>query len=677
MNTEEKKPNFFQLVNELKKLEVLQWPDKITVIPDVPSTQDAQNDENVNSINSEQVTFLNQVGFNLDGDFISGTTNPKASVVFTVNDVNVGSTMANDSGNFGFRMPQVYTQGEQVGVQVGDLKINVIAPSTPSINIGKEQLKQINFVTPHGIVVGNGTLVKTAGKIGLHHIPSGYKLADEDSSSHSTQIPESGINITNQRVKKAISNIDDWLNIIGNGPSRRKYAIEAKHFLNHYSMYGTIEPDLYDLVIKQFKESNDLINLKEVQKSNRLPNVVYTFVDNYKSGGIHDYLGSNIFLMTKHTANYAKEHQTYYLPSRKVKGFVDEFFKWLLSNYAKPEARMLNKETGEMDDFYTLEEVQAGNSKKARILGFYKSITGKTEAICGFYNNHIQFLPELQRSTSGMVNPDFKKYDAKSDRPVFFAFDLKDVMNRQKRNYFNLFVSSLRQKPVSIFYSGEKYRIIVKNYVIDMTKFRPNSSQSKTMQGKTRRSYGNLSTDDTVEFLRQNVLEDKLGDFIESNCNTERARQLLGKPENMTEEEFVDFLKENIVKNTSYVIVSKKDKNKITIGSNYYPVTWWVPKSTQNILNNLGIKSGLPPQFMLDFGIESWLSVSDYDNIDQLLENLNNMMGKWNSEMSNYISNWQKKLHAKDVNETFEKIDGVLKGRLKINSDDDYDGYND
>ena len=80
---------------------------------------------------------------------------------------------------------------------------------------------------------------------------------------------------------------------------------------------------------------------------------------------------------------------------------------------------------------------------------------------------------------------------------------------------------------------------------------------------------------------------------------------------------------------------------------------------------------------MLDFGIESWLSVSDYDNIDQLLENLNNMMGKWNSEMSNYISNWQKKLHAKDVNETFEKIDGVLKGRLKIDADDDYDDYDD
>lgn len=452
------------------------------------------------------------------------------------------------------------------------------------------------------------------------------------------ETPKCSVKITPIKVRKAISNIPDWLNIVGNGPNRQKYIVEVRKITeHHYAEYLPINQDLYNLVIKQFEESKDLVSLKDVQKSNRLPNTVYKFVDQFKSNGIHDYLGSNIFLMNKHKTIGSRAHQTYYLPSRKIKGFVDDFFKWLLSNSAKTTARLINKETGELDDFYTLEEVQAGNSKKARILGFNKSISGKTEAICGFYNNHIEFLPELQRSTQGLTSPSFNKYDARKYRPVFFAFDLKDVMNRKMRNYFNLFVASLRQKHVSIFFSGEKYRVTVENYNIYMNELRPNSSQSKTMQGRTRRNYGNLSTEDVTAFLQDNVLEDEL----------------------------VNFLKENVVEDTSHITVSKRDKNKIIVGSNYYPVTWWVPRSTKNILKKIGTDSGLPPQFILDFEIESWLAMTDFDNEDELLEALNNMVGKWNRETSNYISNWQKKYHTKDVQETFEKIDDVLKGRLE------------
>lgn len=480
------------------------------------------------------------------------------------------------------------------------------------------------------------------------------------------ETPESSVKITADKVKKAISNVPAWLNIVGNGPNRQKYVAEVNRITKaHFAKQLPIRSDLYDLIIKQYEESKDLINLKDVQKDNRLPNTVYKFVDQFKSNGIHDYLGSNIFLMTKHNSVSSKRHQTYYLPSRKVKGFVDDFFKWLLSNYAKTEARMINKETGELDDFYSLEEVQAGNSMKARILGFYKSFTGKTEAICGFYNNNIEFLSELQRSTPGLVSPDFKKYDSKKDRPVFFAFNLTDLMDRQMRNYFNLFVASLRQKPVSIHFSGDKYRVTVKNYIIDMTEFKPNALQSKTMQGRIRRSYGNLSTEETAKFLRQNMLQDELNDFIEEDCNNKKTQKLLTDRDDMTQEDFAEFLKANVVEGTSHITISKNDKNKITVGSNYYPVTWWVPKSTKNILDRIGIESGLPPQFMLDFVIETWLAMTEFSSEDELLENLNNLMGKWNREMNNYISNWQKKYHTKDVSETFEKIDDVLKGRLE------------
>ena len=153
--------------------DVLQNSGRITVVP---------------SSNPSQSLFLNQVGFNSEGTNISGVTVPNATVNFSLNGNDLGSTTADGSGNFSFNLPQAYTHGETVVVKVGNLQVNAVAPSSPYANISDGATKQVNFVTSDGSIVGTGTLVKENGGITIHNIPYGYKLSDEDANGNSAQL---------------------------------------------------------------------------------------------------------------------------------------------------------------------------------------------------------------------------------------------------------------------------------------------------------------------------------------------------------------------------------------------------------------------------------------------------------------------------------------------------------
>lgn len=472
------------------------------------------------------------------------------------------------------------------------------------------------------------------------------------------------LNVSEGILEKAIKKIPEWYHIIGASPTHQRFILESKRICKGFTKLYPVSAGLYQVIVDQYNDSKDLVSIPEIQKRFRLPNnKLHQFMKNFK-GDLHDYLGSNIFLNQKY----------YYLQARKVKSFVDKFFKWILGKYASQSAVLLNEETNELDTFYSLEEVQAGNSKKARILGFYKSSTGKTEAICGFYNQTIKYLPTLHRSTVGLESPGFIKYDS-SVRPVYFSFDLKDVMNRDFRNYFNLLVFALKHKPVSILYSGDKFRIITGNFEIDMSKFQPQDYESKTKQGLIRRSYGNLQEKEVQEFLNKNQIKDKFWRCFTSPMNKNNRDAIYNNlyKDEMIPQKFLEFLQKNEVEKVDYV---KESKNKIIIGSKYYPVTFWVPASFRKLIQRLGVSSGLPLQFFLENLVNQMVQIGQYPSKDAMLEDINNFMGSWNDDIYSYLNNWQKRAGGDDTLEIFSNIDKILKGRKHEQSGDLEDDLN-
>ena len=255
---------------------------------------------------------------------------------------------------------------------------------------------------------------------------------------------EKELGIRSVTLERAIKKIPDHLHSIGIDLHLEP---EAKRVSRRYSPYTDISKDLYDYIINQYNSTKDFISTTDIQREYNFPKkLLSNYLSHHKldsKDGVAEYLGSNIFLRSNYN----------YIQKRKVKAFVRHFFVWLLSNHASTSAELVNTEFGFKDTFYTLEEIKYGNSKKGRILGFAKSGSEKIEAIVGFYNGEIKFLPELQRNPEGMSSPDFKKYDYET-MPIQFNFSLEDILDKSNREVLNILVAGHSNGPRKTIWGG-------------------------------------------------------------------------------------------------------------------------------------------------------------------------------------------------------------------------------
>lgn len=192
--------------------------------------------------------------------------------------------------------------------------------------------------------------------------------------------------LTDKRLSSAIAKLPNYFEVVGLDSTNGSLILEAKRLLRKFSLLKPISNDLYQVIIDQYKSTEDLIPLSKIVDSNRLPRKkVQLFVRKFKSGQLSDYLGINIFLSLKAT----------YIPQRKVNAFVEDFFDWILGNYASFSAIVKNGENNRRERFFAFEEVKQGKSEKGRILGFYETADGTTSAIVGFYNGKIAYMDSL------------------------------------------------------------------------------------------------------------------------------------------------------------------------------------------------------------------------------------------------------------------------------------------
>lgn len=459
------------------------------------------------------------------------------------------------------------------------------------------------------------------------------------------------LHLKREEIKNAFFKLPNYIEVMGARGGMRK---EINTVIKHFSTQSLISDQLYALIVKQFKAKRNLVSVTEIEKDYRLNAAkVNQFIKELMiNNKWSDLDAQNIF---KH-ANYK------YVQNRKVKGFLDQFFDWMLGNSAKFHYRLLNRETNEDDDFFALEEIQAGNSKKGRILGFDRAIDGKIEAICGFYNGTIKFMPSLQRSCSGLRSPEFDKFD-QFKRPVYFSFDRAELMDRQLRTQFNLFVACLSLRPVRIQYGGQKMRVVTTNFEFKLGDFEPKESQSKTKQGLLRRQFGNINSDNFQEYLSQHLSITSIYQFLYEHTHEKGSNAATTDKEGYMQD-YVSFKRSN----------GSTKKDTIVVSSDTYPSCFWVPKTVKAQLDKIGISAGLPLEFILEFWLKYLGDLKSGIDEKDVVKWLDNEIIQTNQTITAMIDHWCQLLGTNNRLEAMKQIDGIIKGRRKpkedINEDD-------
>lgn len=462
------------------------------------------------------------------------------------------------------------------------------------------------------------------------------------------------LHMNRESIRNAFLKLPSYIEVMG---AKNGLRTEINTVIRHFSTKSLLSEQLYSLIVKQYKAMKNLVSVTQIEKDNRL-NVakVNQFIKELSVNNKWSDLDSqNIF-----------KHENYkYVQNRKVKGFVDQFLDWLLGNGAKFHYRLLNTETNELDDFFALEEIQAGNSKKGRILGFDQAIDGDVEAICGFYNGKIKFLPALQRSCQGLKSPEFNKFN-RFKRPVYFSFKRSELMDRQLRTQFNLFVACLSVKPVKIQYGGQKMRVLTNNFEFKLDDFEPKQSQSKTMQGRLRRQFGNINPDTFQDYLGKHIKLSKVYKFFYEH--THEAGADITKDKEGYLHDYVTLKRER----------GKDKKNTIVVSSDTYPVCFWVPKDVAHEVDKIGISAGLPPEFILEYWLKYLGDLKAGISEKDVVKSLNNEIIKTNDTVTAMINHWFQLAGTDNWLKAVKKIDGMIKGRIKpIDANDDEDDIDD
>lgn len=250
-------------------------------------------------------------------------------------------------------------------------------------------------------------------------------------------------------LEHAIKKIHNLLEIKGKSKKDIKISCEVNKICTKFSELYPISDALENLICDQYQSTSDLVSLPTIIEEYDLPDQqLYKFVRKEKSNTLIDYLGYNIFLNDKQK----------YIARRKIKGFLKEFFIFLLSHYASTSGYVLNKNLNIYEEFFAPEEVQVGNSRKGRILGFYKNKDHQQEAIVGFYNGEISFQKQLKKFSINSISLNFKATQS-SQRPIIFSFSLDELLSKDHRFYINMLIESRRNHPFKILYGGGVRRL--------------------------------------------------------------------------------------------------------------------------------------------------------------------------------------------------------------------------
>lgn len=424
---------------------------------------------------------------------------------------------------------------------------------------------------------------------------------------------ELGISIS--RLEHAMNKIPNWLSIKGKSHQDLKVNHEVVMICKKFSKFFPVSDELANIIIDQYQTTADLISLSQIIKSYSLPKQqTYSFVKEEKQNTLIDYWGSNIFLKDKEK----------YVSKRKLRGFLQEFFVHLLMHTAKTSGYLFNDKKKIYEEFFALEEIQVGNSRRGRILGFYKNQDHENVAIVGFYNGDMSFQKHVKKFSISEKSQNFKKEDT-SKRPIVFSFDLKDLLDKEQRCYINILLESRRNRPFTVVYGGNRANCTTTAFELDLDEFDPKRTDNKADSKLYQRIFGNVSVLDLQKYLKKHMIS------LESYC----------KPKSKT-------------------------PNKLICGANLYPLTIWTKKSILEALKKFGINGKLSNSVLIETLLSRQTNISEYDTEDAFIKSMDSYIYENYRENNELLLSWEKILGTDNPTETFRKIDGILKGRIKL-----------
>lgn len=127
-----------------------------------------------------------------------------------------------------------------------------------------------------------------------------------------------------------------------------------------------------------------------------------------------------------------------------------------------------------------------------------------------------------------------------------------------------------------------------------------------------------------------------------------------------------DFLLQHMPATESYCSQRKTDPNKLLLGSDLYPITMWTRKGIVDRLTKLGIDGKVPNSILLETLISRQTKICEYDTEEEFINSIDDYLYENYRENNEYITSWERILNTSTPSETLKKIDGILKGRIKL-----------
>ena len=200
---------------------------------------------------------------------------------------------------------------------------------------------------------------------------------------------------------------------------------EVDSLIKYFSKDKLISKQMFQFILEQYKQSQELISLAEIAKDKLLNNRdFHQFLEEIDKNERYDFLVPNIFPLTKNDT----------VKRTKVDDLVNLYLKKKISENTSVSAFVptfdptTKKPSKELIKVNLLEGVRTATWKQGQICGFYKRKRGEVLPIIVLYNGKINVVEAVKHDPKTRSGYNLKPRKKGDRQPVVWAFRINDLI---------------------------------------------------------------------------------------------------------------------------------------------------------------------------------------------------------------------------------------------------------
>lgn len=296
---------------------------------------------------------------------------------------------------------------------------------------------------------------------------------------------------------------------------------EVDSLIKYFSKDKLISKQMFQFILEQYKQSQELISLAEIAKDKLLNNRdFHQFLEEIDKNERYDFLVPNIFPLTKNDT----------VKRTKVDDLVNLYLKKKISENTSVSAFVptfdptTKKPSKELIKVNLLEGVRTATWKQGQICGFYKRKRGEVLPIIVLYNGKINVVEAVKHDPKTRSGYNLKPRKKGDRQPVVWAFRINDLIDydplrrqrtKERHNsdhhlfyFINMLMQTLDENKIGCeFRCHGKYKdpyisLITDAVKINLSEFVVNGNETKKEKENKVKTFGNPKLDSIIEIVK-------------------------------------------------------------------------------------------------------------------------------------------------------------------------------